>query len=143
MKVLIAEDDKISLLLLRRAVERLGHECLAMTDGVAAWDAFVAHAPEVVITDWMMPGIDGPEFVRRIRDGERYCYVVMHTALADHDHALAGMSAGADGYLAKPLDNAQLKLALIAASRMTDLHCRCQRPGRVQLVAAALTVSAV
>lgn len=60
MKVLIAEDDPISLLLLRRAVERLGHECLAMTDGVAAWDAFVAHAPEVVITDWMMPGSAGP-----------------------------------------------------------------------------------
>ncbi|HWT92923.1 MAG TPA: diguanylate cyclase [Solirubrobacteraceae bacterium] len=139
MRILIAEDDPTSLLVLRHAVERLGHECLLATDGAAAWDAFVAHAPDVVITDWMMPGVDGPELVRRVRESDRYSYVIMLTALSDHDHALAGMSAGADGYLTKPLDNAQLKLGLVAAARMTDLHRRlAAREGELEALNARL-----
>lgn len=122
MRVLIAEDDPTSLLILRKAVENLGHECLEACDGDAAWEQYLAEFPDVVITDWMMPGIDGSEVVRRIREQPRYCYVVMLTALDGDAHAHAGMSAGADGYLGKPLDITQLKLALIAAQRMTTVH---------------------
>lgn len=122
MKILIAEDDPTSLLILRKAVERLGYECSCSRDGDEAWELYLEEIPDVVITDWMMPGIDGPELVRRIREQAHYCYVVMVTALSDDKHALEGMSAGADGYLAKPLDTAQLQQTLIAAERMTALH---------------------
>jgi diguanylate cyclase (GGDEF)-like protein len=122
MKVLIAEDDSTSLLILRKAIENLGHECVIAGDGDAAWEQYLEVLPDVVITDRMMPGIDGSEVVRRIREQPRYCYVVMLTALSGDEHELAGMSAGADGYLAKPLDIAQLRFALIAAQRMTTVH---------------------
>ena len=77
-----------------------------------------------MITDWMMPGMDGPELIARIREAPRYCYVVILTALAEDVNALEGMSAGADGYLTKPLDRAELELSLVAAERMTALHRR-------------------
>jgi diguanylate cyclase (GGDEF)-like protein len=122
VRILVAEDDPTSALILRRSVERLGHECTVRRDGCEAWERYVEDSPDVLITDWMMPGMDGPELVRRIREDGRYCYVLMLSALDDDQHALAGMSAGADGYLTKPLDAVQLKLALIAAGRMTALH---------------------
>jgi diguanylate cyclase (GGDEF)-like protein len=124
MRILVAEDDPTSLLILRRALERLGHQCVAAKDGHEAWEQYLAEDPDVLITDWMMPGIDGPELVARIRDAPGFCYVVMLTALAGDEHALAGMSAGADGYLSKPLDITRLRLALVAAERMTQMHRR-------------------
>ena len=72
----------------------------------------------------MMPGIDGPEFCRRVRkaNGSWYTFFIFLTALGDKEHLLEGMQAGADDYLAKPLDREQLQVRLIAASRMNSLH---------------------
>lgn len=125
MRVLIAEDDAISRMILRRAVEKFGHECLVAEDGERAWELFQS-TPEVdvIISDWMMPGIDGPEFCRRVRelnDGW-YTFFIFLTALEDKEHLLEGMQAGADDYLAKPLDREQLQVRLIAASRVNSLH---------------------
>src|SRR5215218_6555927 len=61
MRILLAEDSDASRFMLQRAVESLGHECVAAEDGLAAWQAFQAADPEVVISDWLMPGIDGDE----------------------------------------------------------------------------------
>ncbi len=125
MRVLIAEDDAISRMILQRSVEKFGHECLVAEDGEKAWELFQS-IPEVdvIISDWMMPGIDGPEFCRRVRetDGGWYTFFVFLTALGDKEHLLKGMQAGADDYLAKPLDREQLQVRLIAASRVTTLH---------------------
>ncbi len=125
MKVLIAEDDAISRMILRRAVEKFGHECLVAEDGEKAWKLF-QDTPEVdvIISDWMMPGIDGPEFCRRVRElsGNWYTFFIFLTALGDKEHLLEGMQAGADDYLAKPLDREQLQVRLIAASRVNSLH---------------------
>ena len=60
MRVLIAEDDAVSRLLLRRSIEQLGHECLVAVDGDVAWELFQQHEVDVVVSDWMMPGLDGP-----------------------------------------------------------------------------------
>lgn len=125
MRVLIAEDDAVSRVILNRAIEKFGHECLTAEDGAEAWDLY-QKTPEidVVISDWMMPGMDGLELCRRVRETETpwYTFFVFLTALGDKEHLLEGMHAGADDYLAKPLDREQLQVRLIAASRVTSLH---------------------
>ena len=67
MRVLIAEDDPVSALLLRRTIEREGHEVSVAVDGTAAWQSFLEERPQLLISDWMMPGLDGPELCRRVR----------------------------------------------------------------------------
>jgi len=124
MKILLAEDSAASRFLLQRAVEDLGHECVVAEDGTQAWERYREIAPEVVISDWIMPGLDGDELCRRIRaDSEgAYTYFVMLTSLEDKEHVLRGMRAGVDDYLTKPLDRNDLNARLIAASRVTALH---------------------
>lgn len=124
MRVLIAEDSAMIRLLLQRAVEKLGHECLVATDGLTAWRLFEREVPDVVISDWMMPGLEGPELCRLIRSrpDTPYAYFIFLTVNRDKDHALVGIQAGADGYLTKPLDPQDLKISLIAAERVIELH---------------------
>jgi two-component system cell cycle response regulator len=127
LRVLIAEDDAVSRTILKKSVEKFGHECLAVEDGENAWELF-QNTPEVdvVISDWMMPGMDGLELCRRIRGEERegYTYFIFLTALEDKDHLRMGFEAGADDYLSKPLDRDELQVRLISASRVTALHRR-------------------
>lgn len=125
MRILIAEDDTVSRTILRRSVEKFGHECLVAEDGEKAWE-LLQSTPEVdvIISDWMMPGVDGLELCRRVRaaNNGRYTFFVFLTALGDKEHLLEGMRAGADDYLSKPLDREQLQMRLIAASRVSSLH---------------------
>ena len=127
MKILIAEDDAVSRTILRRAVEKLGHECLAAADGEEAWGLYKENPDvDVIISDWMMPGVDGLELCRRVRgDGrEGYTYFIFLTALGDREHLLQGLEAGADDYLSKPLDRDELGMRLTSALRVTELHRR-------------------
>jgi DNA-binding response OmpR family regulator len=126
MRVLIAEDDAVSRRILQRAVERFGHECVATVDGGAAWQAYQDATYDVVITDWVMPTIDGVELCELIREhpGPCYTYVILLSVLSDRGHFLKGMQAGADDYLTKPLDAEELQARLAAAERVTSLHRR-------------------
>lgn len=127
MKILIAEDDAVSRTILRRAVEKLGHGCMAATDGEEAWNIFKENPDlDVIISDWMMPGVDGLELCRRVRDDGRdgYTYFIFLTALGDREHLLQGLEAGADDYLSKPLDRDELGMRLTSAMRVTELHRR-------------------
>jgi type IV pilus assembly protein PilB len=125
VKILIAEDEPISRRIIRSSVEGFGHECLSAEDGLEAWELFQnTREIDVIISDWMMPGIDGLEFCRRVRATDRpgYAFFIFLTALGDTEHLLEGMQAGADEYLTKPLDTRQLEVKLIAASRVTSAH---------------------
>jgi diguanylate cyclase (GGDEF)-like protein len=124
MKVLIADDETTSRLLACRAVERLSHECEVAADGVIAWEMLQANEYDVLITDWMMPGLDGPELCRRVRASQQdgYTYILMTTSLSGESDVIAGMEAGADDYLVKPVDPFALQTRLIAAQRVTELH---------------------
>lgn len=134
MRVLIAEDDNVSRLILLRAVQKFGHECLAARDGLEAWELFQDSDVDMVISDWMMPGMDGIELCRRIRaeDGRPYTYFIFVTALGDKEHLIAGITAGADDYLTKPFDPDELQIRLITAARVTVLH-RQLREQRAEL----------
>ena len=124
MRVLVAEDDPPSRLIHQMTVEKLGHECLVAEDGNAAWDILQSHEVDVVLSNWMMPGLDGIGLCRKVRGADRdaYTYFILLTALGEKEHLLEGMNAGADDYLTKPLDADDLQVRLISASRVTSLH---------------------
>jgi len=124
MRILIADDDPTSRLLLRAIVSKLGHECIVAEEGASAWDLLASGGIDVLLTDWMMPGIDGPELCRRVREGtgDSYVYIVLTTGLDRPERVLEGMSAGADDYLIKPVDSFAVQTRLIAAERVTELH---------------------
>jgi CheY-like chemotaxis protein len=124
VSILIAEDEAITRLILQRAVEKLGYACLVARDGAEAWHLFQDTEVDVVISDWMMPGVDGIELCRRVRASgrEAYPYFILLTALGDKEHLLAGMRAGADDYLTKPLDQDELRVRLLAAARVTLVY---------------------
>ena len=132
MHILIADDDPGTRLIVAAAVERLGHECTVAEDGAEAWLRFAETAPDVVITDWEMPGMDGTELTRRIRSqgAVPYPYVIILTARADQDHALHAMEAGADDLVFKPLGREALERMLVGAARVTALHRRLHRDAR-------------
>ena len=126
MKILIADDSATPRQMLRRQLEKLGHECVVAEDGNEAWTLFQSVGAEVVISDWMMPGMDGDEFCRRVRSDPDapYTYFILLTSLEGRKHVVRGMQAGADDYLTKPFDNDELATRLIAAERVTSLHKR-------------------
>jgi DNA-binding response OmpR family regulator len=125
MKILVAEDDAVSRRVLEALLERMGHDCAVTEDGDEAWARLERDAPDVLITDWMMPGLAGPDLCRKVR--ETYgdgCYVIMLTALSGDAHVRAAMDAGADDFLTKPLDRNQLAMRLAVAERMHSLRAR-------------------
>jgi diguanylate cyclase (GGDEF)-like protein len=125
MKVMVVEDGRTTRMMLKSAVERLGHDCITAGDGNQAWELFRSEGADVIISDWLMPGIEGPELCRLVRAHPGpYTYFVLLTAFGDRSHALEGMQAGADDYLSKTLDVDDLNLRLIAAERVSALHKR-------------------
>ncbi|MCA4133099.1 diguanylate cyclase [Arthrobacter sp. M4] len=129
MKVLIADDDQLSRMITKAAVEQSGHECIVAADGDAAWQLFQEHAPQAVVTDLMMPGLDGLALCRAIRAAEdgSYTYLILVTSHGTRNDVLAGMEAGADDYVTKPLDPFSLHTRLLAAQRITSLHADLAR----------------
>ncbi len=124
MQILVADDDPTSRLLLRAIVTKLGHDCLVAEEGSSAWDLLSSGGIDVLLTDWMMPGLDGPELCRRVRDerSDSYVYIVLTTGLDHPEHVLEGMGSGADDYLIKPVDSFAVQTRLVAAERVTGLH---------------------
>ncbi|MGO4145560.1 GGDEF domain-containing protein [Paenarthrobacter sp. YAF11_1] len=129
MKVLIADDDQISRMITKAAVEQSGHECIVAVDGDSAWQLYQAHSPEAVVTDLMMPGLNGLDLCRAIRSSEEdtYTYIILVTSHGSRKDVLAGMEAGADDYVTKPLDPFSLHIRLLAAQRITSLHADLAR----------------
>ncbi len=123
MLILVADDDPTSLLIAVTVLRNLGHQCITAIDGTQAWEVFQTRRPDVVVSDWVMPGMDGLELCRKIRaHPARYTYLIMVTGHGSREQMLEGMNAGVDDYLVKPLDAAELELRLIAAARVTSLH---------------------
>ena len=129
MKVLIAEDDATSAIVLRKALEKLGHDAEVATDGDKALAILTADTNfqyRVVICDWMMPGMDGLELTRRLRGerkpGDPYRFIILLTARGRPEDRRTGLEAGADDFMVKPLDMGDLIPRLSIAKRMIDLE---------------------
>jgi DNA-binding response OmpR family regulator len=124
MKVLIADDDPVSRKLLQSYLQKWGCEVTSAQDGAEAWSCFQRDEFPVVITDWMMPELDGLELVRRIRSGprSRYVYLILLTAKGQKEDLVEGMDAGADDFLTKPFDRDELRVRLRAGERIVALE---------------------
>jgi signal transduction histidine kinase len=124
MQVLIAEDDPVSRRLLQSYLQKWGYEVIVAKDGAEAWQYFQTQSVPIVISDWMMPELDGPELIRRIRAVNRpgYVHITLLTARAQKEDLLAGMEAGADDFLTKPFDRDELRVRLRAAERILKLE---------------------
>jgi two-component system chemotaxis response regulator CheY len=128
MKILAVDDDAVSRVVVQAMVTSLGHECILAADGREAWAVLLRTPVDVVISDRVMPDMDGLELCRRIREEltEAYTYVVLASGLHEPARAREGMLAGADDYLSKPLNRDELQLRLIAAERVSGLHRRLE-----------------
>ncbi|WP_165252237.1 sensor histidine kinase [Paludisphaera soli] len=124
MHVLIADDDSVSRRLLQSYLHKWGYEVTAAKDGVEAWDLFVAGNFPMIITDWMMPELDGAGLIRRVRSAGRpgYVYTMLVTARSEKEDLVEGMEAGADDFLTKPFDRDELRVRLRAGERIIRLE---------------------
>ncbi|HEX9656911.1 MAG TPA: response regulator transcription factor [Bacteroidota bacterium] len=129
MKILVAEDDPASRLVLTTALKKLGHEVVATENGRDAWRTIGELDIRMVISDWMMPYIDGVELCKMIRaqHSKHYVYVILLTALAGKGNYLQGMSAGADDLVTKPFDLDELAARLRVGERILSLEHKVSR----------------
>jgi len=132
MKVLIADDDGISRKLLQGYLQRWGYEVVVATDGAEAWRLFEQDDFPLVITDWMMPEINGPELIQKIRAAERehYVYTILLTGRSQKEDVVEGMEAGADDFVNKPFDRDELHVRLRAGERILKLERKLEEQNR-------------
>ena len=133
MKILIAEDDPVSKMVLQKTLEKWGHHVLAAEDGLEALNTFQSNEVDMIITDWMMPEIDGIELCRRVRemDKKKYIYTIILTAKDQTSDVVEGFEAGADDYLVKPFKAEELKSRINAGIRILDLENRLLTKNRL------------
>ncbi len=124
MKVLLVDDDPSVRAMMTVMLKRSGHEVLAAEDGEQAWSVLQREATSCVISDWMMPRLSGIDLCRRIRsvDLGRYVYVLLCTARNEKEDLIMGLDAGADDFLAKPIEMAELRVRLRAGERVLELE---------------------
>ena len=124
MRILIADDDPVSRRILHEAVSGLGHDVFVVEDGMAAWKRLDAAPYDVLITDWEMPELDGPELARRLRERrtDPFVYVMLVSKRSATEDIVAGIMAGANDFMTKPWDRAELRARLHAAARTVELE---------------------
>jgi two-component system chemotaxis response regulator CheY len=126
MRILIVDDDALQRRLLRAQLNKGGHEIWEVTDGAAAWELWQEQPIQLVITDWMMPRMDGVELTRRIRAASTsaYTYIIMLTGRSDRNDIVDGLDSGADDYLIKPFDPRELLSRVAIGMRIINLEMR-------------------
>ncbi len=125
MKILIAEDDAVSRMILEAKLVKWGYDVIVARDGHEAAQALAApDAPRLAILDWMMPGRDGVDVCREVRKrgAEPYTYLILLTAQAREEDLVRGMDSGADDYIVKPFKSNELRVRLRAGRRIIDLQ---------------------
>jgi DNA-binding response OmpR family regulator len=129
MKILIAEDDAILRWVLEEKLAEWGHQASSAGDGKSAWERVSRERFDVVVSDWAMPSVDGVELCRRVRQLRQraYTYFILLTGRSGRENFLQGMEAGADDYLTKPFDEAELRVRLNTAQRILDMQKRLSR----------------
>jgi sigma-B regulation protein RsbU (phosphoserine phosphatase) len=124
MRILVAEDERITRTSLARQLTTWGHAVTAVEDGALAWEAMGPAEFDIVITDWEMPRMSGVELVQHIRSAPRsaYTYVIVLTSRSEKADIVRGIEAGADDYVSKPFDRDELRVRLLAGERIVRLE---------------------
>lgn len=124
MRILIADDDLDIRLLLIKMLEKWGHEVIPAVDGIQAWKLLQENVIHFVITDWVMPGMDGLKLCQKIRqfNFEHYVYIIMLTSRDTNTELVKGMDAGADDFIVKPFKRDELNVRIKAGERVISLE---------------------
>jgi len=125
MKILIAEDDLTSRRILEAILAKWNYEVIATSDGLEAWQALqTENAPPIAIIDWMMPGMDGVDFCRKIRQTQTLTstYIILLTSKAQQEDVVAGLEAGANDYIRKPFEREELRARIQVGERVVELQ---------------------
>jgi len=124
MHILAVEDDQISLRLLGKKLKEWNYSLDLAQDGMEAWEKLESSSFDIIVTDWMMPRMDGIELCRRIRntDFKRYIYLILLTAQDDEKEIVRGLEAGADDYLTKPINYDELRVRIEIGIRIIKLE---------------------
>ena len=123
MDILVVDDDRGAQTLLRGLLTKLGHEVRVASDGAEAWRILGEQPIRLVVTDWNMPAMPGPELCKRIRERPGpYTYVILVTVRNDMESFSVGMAAGVDDFITKPIDVALLAARVRVAERILTLQ---------------------
>jgi DNA-binding response OmpR family regulator len=128
VRILIAEDDPVTRKILESSLGKLGWDVITASDGAAAWTILEnldgEKAPELVLLDWMMPGLDGIEICRKLRStpGFELVYIILLTSRTDKEDLAIGFIAGANDYITKPFHPAELELRVRVGQRLVKLQ---------------------
>ena len=143
VKVLIADDDGVSRRLLQNYLQKWGYEVTVAVNGAEAWRLFEQGEFPIVLSDWMMPELDGPELIQRIRACSRpnYVYTILLTARSQKEDLVEGMKAGADDFVCKPFDRDELRVRLQAGERIIKLEMALKEQNRALREAQAALLS--
>jgi sigma-B regulation protein RsbU (phosphoserine phosphatase) len=124
VRILIADDDRMTTMMLAKTLELWDLEVVVANDGNAAWEHIIGNKPpSLAIVDWEMPGINGPELCRRIRAWPLRVpvYVILLTSRTSRQDLVAGLEAGADDYMTKPFDPDELRARIHVGKRTLAL----------------------
>jgi two-component system chemotaxis response regulator CheY len=130
MKILVAEDEGMTAALLRGMLTALGHKVTLASDGLDAWQMLQGESWPLVLSDWLMPGLDGLSLCRQIRqrgDSSSYTYIILTTVRGGRADRMEGLKAGADDFLVKPIDREELAVRLEIARRIIAVQERLER----------------
>jgi len=144
MKVLIVEDSLVTRRLLRASLQKWQYEVTEAADGAQAWELVRHEHFPLVLTDWLMPEMDGLELIRRIRERDlpSYVYIILLTAKSEKEDLVTAMDAGADDFLAKPFDPDELRVRIREGQRMITLERKLAEQNRqLRMTQAALVQS--
>ncbi|MGB8226565.1 MAG: response regulator [Sedimentisphaerales bacterium] len=129
MKVLIAEDDTASRIILEKHLKDWGYEVLSAQNGSEAWQIIQNQQPEIVLIDWMMPAMDGLELCKRIRSAQsrKYTFIIFLTSKVENEDVVTALDTGADDYLCKPFDKKVLKSRMAVGARTINYENELQK----------------
>ncbi len=139
-KILVVDDSPVYRKLVEQSLAAEPYTILFAKDGREALRVFAAHHPDLVITDWTMPDLSGPELCEQIRRDlqQQYAYLILVTSNTNKEQVIEGLAAGADDYLTKPFHPGELVARVGVGRRMIELHRQVQAKNR-QLEELALT----
>ncbi len=132
MRVLVVDDDATMRRLLEKLLLSSGYDVLTACNGVEAMQIVLRDNPQIVVSDWMMPEMTGPELCRAIRSNEQagFVYLIIVTAHSDRERLLQAFGAGADDFLPKPFDRQELLVRMRAGMRIVNLEADLARQKR-------------
>jgi sigma-B regulation protein RsbU (phosphoserine phosphatase) len=128
MRILVAEDDSVTRRLIEATLSRIGFDVITAADGNATWRILETfdgkNAPELLVLDWMMPGIDGIEICRKVRTtpGLELMYILLLTMRSEKEDLAMGLTAGANDYIAKPFHPIELESRIRVGQRIVNLQ---------------------